>query len=578
MLVQNLLNYALEYPLQFLGILTACLVTYFYLLYPFFLSPLRHIPGPALYRVSYLPILHKARTELRNELLHNLHKQYGPIVVISPSELSFNDHKYLKDIYIRNFPKSHFYNFGNFGQTNAFSMKDNVAHIERRKRMNPLYTKSYVFSQESQTILYEKVTKLTEDIYRTSITAETPDYTSAASPFNKLGKGYILGSGNWLQPKARNLGMEMYGTFSALAMDVVTSFELGPNCSTDFLSNKQDRQIVEAHRQQSSMWFYVTSIPSLWNIAASPAIKNASVAIKQWQYNLFRKAETMVLSEKSSPPSTLKTLLDFGLAGNDVYSELADHIFAGHETTGISLSYVAWELSRPVNLEIKARLHQEMVDVFGEPPKGDSSFSPPLDSLEVIDQLPYLEAFMQEILRVHAAIPGSEPRLVDRKYVAHVGGFEVEIPRQTIVSVQPWSMHRNSEVFAQPDKFMPERWLNQAGETLEAYKTRLHLQKKFMCPFGQGPKMCLGMNIAVLEMKLCVANLYWRFDSKICGDWCEVVSRENSKGEALMGVKHCGDLMTDEEKMIMVDAYTSRPLVDELWIEWYEWEKAGGNS
>lgn len=93
-------------------------------------------------------------------------------------------------------------------------------------------------------------------------------------------------------------------------------------------------------------------------------------------------------------------------------------------------------------------------------------------------------------------------------------------------------------------------------------------------PFGKGIRMCLGMNLALIEMKLVIANLYWHFNSRIDPNWCEVVTAISEEpgldpAPLSLGSRNVGDNRTDEEKMTMYDSYTLRPVNEECWLEWY---------
>lgn len=191
------------------------------------------------------------------------------------------------------------------------------------------------------------------------------------------------------------------------------------------------------------------------------------------------------------------------MEGNSAYSFLTDNLFAGHETTAVQLTYLCYELSRPANYKIQNRLRYELQEAF---PSGQ------IEDLEVVDNLPYLNALLSENGRIHTSIPGAEPRVVAKPYT--IG--KLLIPVGTVISCLPYAYHRNPSVFPNPDKFIPERWLVDNEED----KKRVKQQAKYMMPFGKGVRMCLGMNLALIEMKLAIASLYLNFSSSIDEDWC----------------------------------------------------------
>ncbi|ODV76712.1 cytochrome P450 [Suhomyces tanzawaensis NRRL Y-17324] len=504
------------------------------------LSPLRHIPGPYLNRVSVLRALHGQRARSWISSVHQLHLQYGNVVVVAPNEISVNgDPKYLHDIYVKNFPKSQFYGqFGNHGHPNMFSSLANDVHLRYKRVLTALYSKLAIFSPKNTTRanLVEKIGQLVQAVDDSSRT---------------------------------NLGIDVYSLFASLAMDVVLAFELGASNGTDLLLRPDKRHIIISHRQVALMGFWTTLMPRLWNWAAGTTILQAAQKIEAWQLSIYSHAENNVPAVPATANvSTLEALKKHGYKERAAYSFLSDNIFAGHETTAIQLTYLTYELSRPANLAKQQRLVDGLREAFGVPGSSDAV----IDDLERVDTLPYLNALLDENSRVHTSIPGAEPRVVDRPYLVTVrGGRTVALPRGTTISCQPYSVHRQREVFPDAYLFIPERWLAYEGEPEDEFRARIKRQTKFMMPFGKGVRMCLGMNLALIEMKLAVANLYWHYQSRLCSDWCEISGRA-SEGPANpigMGESSQGRNTTDEEKMVMVDTYTTRPLNDECWLEWY---------
>lgn len=153
------------------------------------------------------------------------------------------------------------------------------------------------------------------------------------------------------------------------------------------------------------------------------------------------------------------------LDNTDAAAECLDHMAAGIDTTGDGLCFLMWELSQPRSLGFQHRLNQELQQ------QRDTPF----------DQLPFLDAVVQEGLRCYPPIPMSLPRYVPQ------GGRSIDgffFPQGTIVSCQGYSVHRiNQDVFPEPDRFNPDRWLTAEGDTK---------RRRLMFSFSNGGRGCVG--------------------------------------------------------------------------------------
>lgn len=558
-----------QYPL--LLVVTIALAAYKLVVQPFFLSALRHIPGPYLHRISHIPLLEAQRKHRWVERVHKLHQQYGDVVVLSPTEISCNGNpRFVNDIYVKNMPKHQFYeNFRNHGfKDNIFASLENDRHVRYKRMIQSLYSKSAVFNPKNSTRDYivHKTRELIDQVRVSSVTGVAPDIINARSELNEHGKGYAEGLASWLRTSGKSLGIDVFSLFGSLAMDVVSAFELGIENGTDLLSDPKKRWILIPHRIQSGMVFWTTRMPALWSWAAGKEVKQASEQVEEWQLSLYGGAEDNVPQIPANQnKSTLETIKKHGIFGKSAYSFLSDNIFAGHETTAVQLTYMCYELSRNCNLHRQTLLRDELRANFGQPGPGDV-----IDDFDAVDKLPYLEALFQENSRVHTSIPGAEPRVTDKPYEVQIAGKPCVIPAGTGISMQPYSMHRVPEVFPEPDRWNPERWLRASNESEDAYKARLGHMQRYMMPFGKGIRMCLGMNVAVIEMKVALANLYWRFSSSLCEDWCVPVEASNKNEEPIRIGSHYMTSNSDESMMVMVDAYTTRPYHDECWLSWAE--------
>ena len=186
-------------------------------------------------------------------------------------------------------------------------------------------------------------------------------------------------------------------------------------------------------------------------------------------------------------------------------AECMDNLAAGIDTTGDALCFLMYALSLPKHLLSQACLHHELVTNPSIP----------------FDQLPYLNAVVKEGLRCFPPIPMSFPRYVP------TGGRIIDgarIPEGTIVSCQPYTLHKEEGIFPQALEFVPERWLDSEGA-----KER---EESFFA-FSKGSRGCLGRkyvlkidiglysdhaltvgtsSLAMAEMKILLREVYsqWR--------------------------------------------------------------------
>jgi cytochrome P450 len=83
-----------------------------------------------------------------------------------------------------------------------------------------------------------------------------------------------------------------------------------------------------------------------------------------------------------------------------------------------------------------------------------------------------------------------------------ISGYK--IPANTIVYVNAWAIHRDIDVWKNPEEFCPERFLessiNFLGQDFE------------LIPFGAGRRICPGISMAVASLELILANILYSFD------------------------------------------------------------------
>ena len=112
-------------------------------------------------------------------------------------------------------------------------------------------------------------------------------------------------------------------------------------------------------------------------------------------------------------------------------------------------------------------------------------------------ELPYLHACIQEAFRMHPAFPFMLERVVPRS-----GGIICgqHIPGGTVVGCNAWAVHTDKNTFGEDtDTYRPDRWL---VDRETAYK-----MERAMFQFGAGNHLCLGQNIALMEIYKLVPSL-----------------------------------------------------------------------
>lgn len=135
-------------------------------------------------------------------------------------------------------------------------------------------------------------------------------------------------------------------------------------------------------------------------------------------------------------------------------------------------------------------LQEELRTVLGSKPQVEDSH---------IEKLPYLRAVIKETLRLHSVVP-----LVCYRAEATVQVQGYTIPQGSNVLVNVWAIHRSADVWADPHKFMPERFLEKEAE---------FFGRNFQFfPFGSGRHICLGLPLANKMLHAMLGSLLHQFE------------------------------------------------------------------
>jgi Cytochrome P450 len=131
------------------------------------LSPLAKIPGPKLAALTQWWIISHEFNGDRTVTIHTLHQRYGPVVRISPTEVSFTSPEGVREIYGAGstFPKSHFYDlFMYYGERNMFTTLTKREHGVRKRMITDRYSKSFVMLPAIGASVQERVREFIQQI------------------------------------------------------------------------------------------------------------------------------------------------------------------------------------------------------------------------------------------------------------------------------------------------------------------------------------------------------------------------------------------------------------------------------
>lgn len=314
-------------------------------------------------------------------------------------------------------------------------------------------------------------------------------------------------------------GIDIYSVFMAATMDFIATFIFGLGGGTNFLGHKGYRDhFLELYRVRNGHGFYDQEMPRLTKFCRKMGIPFcprwvdlANQELGEWCQRLCDNMSGLFEGDfrpkvgSKDEPVVFGTLVN-GLRreeatkGRDsllyptalsnfrlsVASELFDHVLAGQETAGLALTYLSWRLSQ--SLDLQRDLRTELLGLTPNMRRNtDGTMSMP--DPKQLDSLPLLHAVLMETLRLHAPIPGPQPRETPL-CGCKLGSYAV--PGGIRVAALAYTLHRDKAIFPNPEKWDHTRWL--ASSASEEERKQRNRQ---LWAFSSGGRMCIGSNFAM---------------------------------------------------------------------------------
>ncbi|KAH6965043.1 cytochrome P450 [Fusarium venenatum] len=451
-------------------------------------SPLRKIPGPFLARFSDIWYFLQVKRGDFEKVNIALHEKFGLIVRLGPNRYSLSHMDATQGIYSitsgAKYAKSPWYSaFGNpLISRDLFSESNIQAHAQKRR----LYQSAYSLSSM---VSYEAFVDECAELFDQRLWEMASD--------DKTQKvGIDADMGHW---------------FQCYAFDVISMITFSK--SLGFLDAGRDIDNMMSTLDSSVKFGSLTGIfPGLYK--AMLAVQGVLPQLQFSKFQAISDFATQCMAEHQAVPKAMSTEGDNNEERTDFMTKLMarhhkdpvkytklyawlgclQNIAAGSDTTGVTLTATLYYLLKyPQAME---KLRQEI-------DRQDRTNSSKCFSFKQTQDMPYLQAVIKEILRMHPATGLPLERIVPEGGATICDQF---FPAGTVVGVNTWVEHYSQLIFG-PDAtdFRPERWLDQD-------KNKLAFLNRHWIPFGMGARTCIGRHVSHLEISKLIPRILRDFD------------------------------------------------------------------
>jgi cytochrome P450 len=181
-----------------------------------------------------------------------------------------------------------------------------------------------------------------------------------------------------------------------------------------------------------------------------------------------------------------------GMSERMLMDEVITLLTAGHENVGSALAWTLYLLAK--HPQIQQDVCDEIVGQLGGCAPG----------FEDVGRLPLLQAVFEESLRLY---PPGWGEMRETIAADDINGYAIG-PREMIVLCQ-WVTHRHPDFWPEPERFDPGRFMGTAAKARHRFA---------FFPFGGGPRICIGMQLAMIEGALVLATILQQFRIELVGD------------------------------------------------------------
>lgn len=189
-----------------------------------------------------------------------------------------------------------------------------------------------------------------------------------------------------------------------------------------------------------------------------------------------------------------RTQIETSFNAEYLFYIVGDLFIAGTDTTTNTLLWSILYMCHHPDMQEKVQAEIDAVIGRDRPPSLTDKIS-----------MPFTEATIMEVQRMTVVVPLSVPHMASESTVFQ--GYT--IPKGSVVLANLWAVHRDPQVWDKPNDFNPSRFLDDHGQILK---------KEAFIPFGIGRRVCMGEQLAKMELFLMFVNLLQSFSFSFADD------------------------------------------------------------
>ncbi|EDV24432.1 uncharacterized protein TRIADDRAFT_25960 [Trichoplax adhaerens] len=284
--------------------------------------------------------------------------------------------------------------------------------------------------------------------------------------------------------------IDLWRTCGKFTMEVILATAFG----IEFESKEQEKKLTNAARalfdtSPGPLQFLLIFAPPLFRVLEPKLggqFMNSTHYLMKTCKQVIKERRRNMAEGIACRRDILQQMLEAGdsdkLNDQEVVSQALIFLAAGYETTANTLAFATHSLA--TNPEIQQRVFDEISDKLSEN-----------DSLDYdsVGDLPYLEMVIAETLRMYPPI-----FLANRSIKEDMEIDGLQVSKEAMIGIPVYAIHHNPKIWPEPEQFRPERFTSEEKS------------KRDPCtylPFGNGPRNCIGMRLAMLEVKLAIVKI-----------------------------------------------------------------------